>query len=319
MPIITQQAGAHNTPTDTFQPFPKHPESRETQPQTADNKIPRSARELLNIIVEYIGDTGTPVRLLQRNLAQRLEVSDTTIRRYTSTLTKAGLIQARRGRNCVIYSLPLRATPNPPALHRAAVGRQTAEPTPTTPPQRPADATLPTCPAHSIRRVSDMTQRTAHTVWHCTKRYRNHYCSWLYHQTLGTLQEPYRDELEEEEVLDLERRLLSGDQPPQHLSNDAPQERPSTGHTDPSPQPAEQPNNPWQSTLQNLAHLLPDPTKAAIIVANTSLLKVAEDVITVRVHQPRHLQWLTDPIHQSMANAAATKARSELTTVKFVS
>ena len=161
-----------------------------------------------------------------------------------------------------------------------------------------------------------MTQRTAHTVWHCTKRYRDHYCSWLHHQLLGTLQEPYRDELSEDQVLDIETRLLSRDgrHSSQSVTHDA-DPAPPAFTTAPSD---DERAHTWQSTLHNLTQLIPDPAKAAIIIANTSLLEVVDDIITVRVHQPRHLQWLTDPIHQSMANTAATQARSQLTTVKFV-
>ena len=315
MAIITQQTGAHNTPNDKFHQLSTPAHSPEKPQSPPDHKIPRAARELFNIIVEYMGDAGTPVRLLQSKLAQRLEVSDTTIRRYTSTLTKAGLIQARRGRNCVIYSLPTRTVPP----HRVTPAHQpsTHPVTPTSLAKEPdTEPTLPTCPAHSIRRVSDMTQRTAHTVWHCTKRYRDRYCSWLYHQMLGTLQEPYRNELSEDQVLDIETRLLNRDEtnPCQSVIQGA--EPPPPTVTIASPD--DEPTNTWQSTLHNLSQMIPDPAKAAIIIANTSLLEVVDDTIIVRVHQPRHLQWLTDPIHQSMANTAATQARSRLTTVKFV-
>ena len=164
-----------------------------------------------------------------------------------------------------------------------------------------------------------MTQRTAHTVWHCTKRYRDHYCSWLYHQTLGTLQEPYCDELSEEQVLNIEAQLLDRKTLPQvstsaptRILDDAPSFQPhavpTTLHT----------ADPWQATLHHISQLLPDPDRAAVIVANTTLLDVSDDVITVRVHQPRHLQWLTDPVHQSIANTAATQARSQPTTVRFI-
>ena len=96
-----------------------------------------------------------------------------------------------------------------------------------------------------------MTQRTAHTVWHCTKRYRDHYCSWLYHQMLGTLQEPYRDELSEDQVLDIETRLLN--------RNDAhPGQPPTQGADHATPAftiatPDDEPANTWQSTLHNLS------------------------------------------------------------------
>ena len=310
MAIITQQTGAHNTPDDIFHRLSTPAHSPEKTQSPPDHKIPRAARELFNIIVEYMGDAGTPVRLLQSNLARRLEVSDTTIRRYTSALSQAGLIQARRGRNCVIYSLPPhRVTPaNQPSTPPAAPTSSAQEPDP--------EPALPTCPAHSIRRVSDMTQRTAHTVWHCTKRYRDRYCSWLYHQILGTLQEPYRNELSEDQVLDIETRLLN--------SAETLLRQPATQDTEPATPafttvpPDDEPDHTWQSTLHNLSQLIPDPAKAAIIIANTSLLEVVDDIITVRVRHPRHLQWLTDPIHQSMANTAATQARSQLTTVKFV-
>lgn len=314
MQRIPQSNPPYNTPQGPFSPTP---EPLPGYPGAAPNNVPRSARQLLDLIVETIGPHGTEARLSQQRLAARLEVSDTTIRRYTKALTDAGLIHARRGRNCVIFTRPQGGS----AASAPHLRDDPAVQPPELPPQR--------CPAHHRARVSDMTQHTAYTVWHCTKLVhphdprnpdpRNRYCSWLLHERLGTIREPNTVQLTLEEVLQLEAGF-NGQYETRHpapveyitppfdrnpvLREELPETQAHTGT------PSE--------ILQRIAAAIPDPVRADILSRHSAVSTVGPDCLTIQVSQSRYLAWLDHPLYRAIAEQTASMAMQRPTSVQFV-